>query len=797
MKNITINLFFILFPIFLFSQEKSILKGTVKDIKTNEALVGVSISVNEQNATTTDVEGNYSISLEAGDYKIMVRYIGYENIQQKISLLNADVKELNFELKQNAKLLEIVTVSGSRYERNLSDETVSIEVLKTGLLQNSNVITLNEGMDKITGVVIVDNQITIRGGSGYSFGVGSRVQLMIDDMPMLTVDRSEIRWNIIPMELMDQVEVLKSASSALYGASALNGVVSVKTGYAKDKPETEALIYSQFYDTPRRDSTKWWAVDSTKWWGKNRNKLIYPIRYGGQFSHKQRFGQHDVSIGANFNKTVGFIRLLDFGHRRLTLKYRYRAKNVDGLSMGLSANLMESEEVDYFFWNGYSTQVYIPFGSDDAGDKGTNTNLKRRTVILDPWISYFSKSGTKHTFRNRFYYTNLLVATNPIRARQLFSEYQIQHTFNFGLGITAGVVGQFAKLDDPSEFGIRRNDTYSGYMQIDYKIKQFNFILGGRIEHYKLDSITTTQPVLNAGINYQAGRASWLRANFAQGFRFPSLAERFADEALTSQVKILPSPDLKPEYGFNTELGFKQGIKINNWLGYADVSLFWMEYWDMIEFLFGFYAPEIIPPGKNTSDYLGFKAQNISRARIAGYEISLLGSGKIGKIPVRVQSGYTYNYGADLNQDTTLRNAAKFTKYFFNSIGTKLTDLKTTNDSVVASAMLKYRFRHTVKFDVELDLWNFTWGTEVRYYSFVEKVDDVFELFIPELGTYRKENNKGAVVFNQRISYDFKKFGKLSFIVNNVGNREISIRPARMEAPRNFTLQYRISIGKS
>jgi iron complex outermembrane receptor protein len=140
-------------------------------------------------------------------------------------------------------------------------------------------------------------------------------------------------------------------------------------------------------------------------------------------------------------------------------------------------------------------------------------------------------------------------------------------------------------------------------------------------------------------------------------------------------------------------------------------------------------------------------------------------------------------------------NAAKFTKYFFHSIVTRYEKQDSYNDSLVANAMLKYRFRHLVKCDIEIDIWkNITLGTEVRYYSYVEKVDGVFSLAIPELGYYRTINPKGAVVYNQRLSYDFKKFGKVSFIVNNVGNREYTIRPARMEPPRNYTIQYRITI---
>jgi outer membrane receptor protein involved in Fe transport len=775
LRHITTNLLFFLFSSVLIAQN-AVIKGTVKDSKTGESLMGVNIMATQQKGTITDIDGKYSLELEAGEYKLQLSFLGYETIVQKVTVAAGESKTLDFALKESAKELDIVTISGSKYERKLSEETVSIEVLKSDLLQNSNIITLNEGMDKVAGVVIVDNQATIRGGSGYSFGVGSRVQLMIDDMPVLSIDRGEIRWNFVPMELIDQVEVLKSASSALYGASALNGVINVRTGFAKDKPQTEGTLYTQFYDSPRRDSIKWWGKDD-----KHQN---FPLRYGGHFLHKQRFGQHDVVLAVNYNKTIGYIRMLDIGHRRFTTKYRFRPKKIDGLSLGINFNFMESEEGDYFFWNGYKTDAYIPFGSTGWDSRGTISAQKRRTVMIDPWLTYNDKLGNRHIVRNRFYYANLIFSSDNPRAYQWFSEYQFFRSFKFGLSVTAGFVGQFTKLDNPAELGVRNNKTLAGYIQLDYKVHRFNFMVGGRYEYYRLDTINFKRPVGTAGINFQAAKATWIRANASQGFRFPSLAERFADETLTGTIGVIPSPDLLPEYGMNAELGVKQAIKAGNWLGYADLSIFWMEYWNMIEYVFDYI-----------NGRLGFQAQNISRARIAGYELSLIGSGKIWKIPVRIQSGYTYNYGVDLNQDTSLTNAGKFTKYFFHSVTTRHDKQETHNDTVVSNAMLKYRFRHLVKCDIEIDIWkNITLGTEVRYYSYVEKVDGVFSLAIPELGYYRTINPKGAVVYNQRLSYDFKKFGKVSFIVNNVGNREYTIRPARMEPPRNYTIQYRITI---
>ena len=64
----------------------------------------------------------------------------------------------------------------------------------------------------------MDGQANIRGGSGYSYGAGSRVMLLMDDLPILTGDVNEVKWNYLPVEIIGQVEVIKGASSALYGS---------------------------------------------------------------------------------------------------------------------------------------------------------------------------------------------------------------------------------------------------------------------------------------------------------------------------------------------------------------------------------------------------------------------------------------------------------------------------------------------------------------------------------------------------------------------------------------------------
>ena len=70
-------------------------------------------------------------------------------------------------------------------------------------------------MSKTPGVSILDGQVGIRGGSGYSYGVGSRVQMLLDGMPLLSGDLGEIWWSYLPMEHVSQVEVVKATASSM------------------------------------------------------------------------------------------------------------------------------------------------------------------------------------------------------------------------------------------------------------------------------------------------------------------------------------------------------------------------------------------------------------------------------------------------------------------------------------------------------------------------------------------------------------------------------------------------------
>jgi outer membrane cobalamin receptor len=125
---------------------------------------------------------------------------------------------------------------------------------------------------------------------------------------------------------------------------------------------------------------------------------------------------------------------------------------------------------------------------------------------------------------------------------------------------------------------------------------------------------------------------------------------------------------------------------------------------------------------------------------------------------------------------------------------------KTTSSDT--SGILKYRFRHLAKADVELTYDKWSMGVSYRYNSFMINVDRIFiDLdtlygWLPTgIAKYREERaGKGDFVFDTRISYQVSESAKVAFLINNLLNREYMIRPLQIEAPRTFIMQVTVKL---
>ena len=178
----------------------------------------------------------------AGSHAVEFKFIGYTTSSQKVNIKEGETVSLDISLGVEATELGVMVVSAGKFEQKLEEVTVSMDVMKGSLIQSKNTTTMEDAMQQVPGVNILDGQANIRGGSGFSYGAGSRVMVLVDDLPLLTADAGDVKWNFIPVENIEQVEVIKGASSALFGSSAMNGVINFRTSYPKDTAHTSAVF---------------------------------------------------------------------------------------------------------------------------------------------------------------------------------------------------------------------------------------------------------------------------------------------------------------------------------------------------------------------------------------------------------------------------------------------------------------------------------------------------------------------------------------------------------------------------
>lgn len=115
----------------------------------------------------------------------------------------------NIFLNSTDFLMNVVVISAGKYEQKIEEITVSMEVLNSKLIENKNTATIDKALEQVPGLNILDNEPQIRGGSGFSFGVGSRVATLIDGIPVMQGDVGRTEWAFIPVENTEQVEVIK------------------------------------------------------------------------------------------------------------------------------------------------------------------------------------------------------------------------------------------------------------------------------------------------------------------------------------------------------------------------------------------------------------------------------------------------------------------------------------------------------------------------------------------------------------------------------------------------------------
>lgn len=802
MKNLLLSLGLLL-PGMLFAQSGKLV-GKVTDTQ-KEPLVGAAV-IYRKDVTLgaiADENGNYMLELPVGEARIICRFSGMITDTFNVNIKDNETLTRDIILKpyqdSTVQNLDDVTVRVGKFDKPIEEQTVSLEILKPELIENKNTRSIETALDQTPGLNILDGEPQIRGGSGFTFGVGSKVAVIVDEMPMLSGDAGRPEWGFIPVENIHQIEVTKGAASVLSGSSALSGSIHIRTAYPKLKPKTKVNVYTGMYSEP--------GVENGTWWNS------FPLISGANFLHSRRAGNWDLVFGGNVNYDHGYIgppqpdslvtdtisnfteRQMSSQRARFNFNIRRRSAKYRGLNYGINGNVMYSQSNLAFAWLNDSSGLYQAY-------PGAVFLQDQFIFNVDPFLNFFTKASGKHSFRGRILYAdNELTAGQSNSAQTYYGDYMFKKSYKNlnDLDLIGGLTGTHtnSQANLYSGGGSPNNSltNISAYLQLEKKVKStLNLSVGGRLEYFELnDTLTALKPIFRAGASIKLYQETYLRGSYGQGYRFPTITERYIRTGV-GNFGVFPNPQLQPESSWNAEVGVKQGLKFGKLYGYLDIAAFWQEYQNTIEYLFGFWGDDPTDP----SNIFGFKFLNTGDSRVLGLDISFSGKAALGKNAEMVfMTGYNYIVPKTLTPDYI---------YAVDGIGRKYSYNSTSYDST--EQILKYRFLHNVKADVEVTFKKkFAIGMSAKYFSRILNLDGVIEEFEISTSTpliqniryldYFDAHQHGNWIFDARVSYKFSKSHKIALISSNIFNRVFSLRPLKIEPPRTIMLQYSLTLDKN
>lgn len=214
---------------FGFSQNR--ISGEVSDGQTNETLIGANIIIeDENNGTSTNVNGKFTLTTNKKfPLDIVISYLGYEN---KI-LTITDSKNLKIKLFPNTKKLNEVKVVDNRITQKQKEAALTVEALDIIAIKSTPSANFYDALGALKGVDISSASLGFKVINTRGFNSTSPVRSLqiIDGVDNQAPGLNFSLGNFLGASELDimKVEIIQGASSAYYGPSAFNGVISMAT----------------------------------------------------------------------------------------------------------------------------------------------------------------------------------------------------------------------------------------------------------------------------------------------------------------------------------------------------------------------------------------------------------------------------------------------------------------------------------------------------------------------------------------------------------------------------------------
>ena len=402
MKTI-LSIFFIVFSNLIFAQ--NVFKAIIKDNDSNEPLTGVNVFIPSLNVgAASDTFGKAVIkNIPNGTYHIKFSYIGYESKIKIIKFPN-NYSSVPMKVMLEKKSLEIgqITVTSTRTDNRIKDVPLRVEVLGSDEVNEEIGIkpgNISKLLGETSGILVQQTSATTGNVTFRIQGLPGRyTQLLQDGFPLYSGLSSGLSLLQIPPLDLQQVEVIKGASSALYGGDAIAGVVNLVSKKPKRKSEWTVLL----------NATQKGEKDISSFYTRRKNKI--GITFLANYST-----QNAVDVNHN-----GFTDIPQFNQFDIFPKLFFYPDSTTFLMGGIDLSYDERQGGDIF-------------AIENAPDSLHSYLNKNKSSHLVTQFVFRKKFGeNKLTLKNSFsrFKRKITLSNNRFEGTQNSSYSELSYLFN-------------------------------------------------------------------------------------------------------------------------------------------------------------------------------------------------------------------------------------------------------------------------------------------------------------------------------------------------------------------------------
>ncbi|PKL89671.1 MAG: hypothetical protein CVV23_04160 [Ignavibacteriae bacterium HGW-Ignavibacteriae-2] len=607
MKKNLFSLFFVLLATSLVGKNFSI-TGTIYNANNNFAVADANVLLSEKYFSTSNESGKFIFNNVAkGEYLLKVTHINYR--EKSITIKIESDTLLSIYLLPDHIELENITVTSSKYEKNINDLSYSASFITKTKIEKEPHTTLAELLQYEPGLSIIRE-----GGWGTELSIRglnrSNIVTLVDGNRIETATDLSARLSLLDLNDIERVELIKGAASSLYGSGATGGIINIisKSGYYGDQFYFSGNFNSGFNSVNNNFSNGITLFSGNEYWyGKittSYRKAGNTMAPSGEIKNSQ-FTDYSLnaSVGVKTfsDQEIKFdfqqFKALDVGIPGGSALFtdqsvvRYPQEIRKMLSVEYKFNDLTSSfnklSIKYFHQYIFRDVENIPgIVQNIAGSSGQPS--KRVSVLsikpsADHIINGFQSQANFTINKN-----NYLIAGLDFWRRNYSGERIKNQTIEMIDPSTGFILSTINKSIYEKPLPDAEFNSAGIYAQDDIQIinNKLSLSIGSRYDYIWISNEETFNPVYetnNGVINNKPGNQSLIWAqnkaknnsyaynlgvlyspnnlitftlNGAHSFRSPSLEERFQYIDLGSVVK-LGNAQLKPEVGNFIDLGLR------------------------------------------------------------------------------------------------------------------------------------------------------------------------------------------------------------------------------------------------